>query len=123
MGPREGSEGGGGRGGEGKGGRGRGDAGSGAEKRGECESTRPPIDAGIVPGQPRETQDHLEVTQTGDLKGEDLGMGAMDTESSGEVVSDGASGGGAAINEFQGDWLGVGKGGQMVLNQDGRVQE
>ena len=88
-------------GGRGEGGGGRGGyAGSGTEKRGEGKGTRPPVDARVVSGQPGEAQDHLEVTQTGDLKGEGLGMGAMDTEGGGKIVSDGASGGDAAINEF-----------------------
>ena len=43
-------------------------------------------------------------------------MRAMDSETGGEVVGNGR--GRAAINELNGDGVGVGKGGQMGLEED-----
>ena len=42
-------------------------------------------------------------------KGEVLCVGATDTEACGEVVGDGIGRGSTAINQLQGDGLGVGK--------------
>ena len=90
----------GGRDGGGRGGRRRREAGGGAEKRGEGKGTPGPVDAGVVPGQPREPEDHLEVTQPGHLEGKILGMAAMDPDPGRQVVGDGSSRGRAAVYEF-----------------------
>ena len=47
----------------------------------------------------------------------------MNTQLGGEVVSDRARGRHTAIDEFQLDGDGMGKGEQMIANQDGGVQE
>ena len=58
------------------------------------------VNAGVVPGQPREPEDHLEVTQPGHFKGEVLCMSAMNPDPGRKVVSDGSSRGGTAVNEL-----------------------
>ena len=45
-----------------------------------------PIDAGIVPGQPRKAQHQLEVRQPGDWNGETLRVGGVNTQAGGEIV-------------------------------------
>ena len=87
-------------GGEGRGGWWGCDAGRGAEGGGEGKGTTGPIDAGVVPGQPREPEDHLEVTQPGHLEGKILWMIAMNSDSGRKIVSDGSSRGGAAADEL-----------------------
>ena len=54
-----------------EGGRGRGgcNAGGGAEGRCKGKGTPRPVDARVVPGQPRKSQHQLKVTQPGHLKG------------------------------------------------------
>ena len=76
------------------------DAGGGAERGSKGQSTPGPVDARIVPGQPGESQHQLEVTQPGHLKGKVLGMGAMNPDEDRDVVSDGSSRGGTAVNEL-----------------------
>ena len=47
------------------------------EGRGEGEGILPPVNARVVPDQPRETQHKLEVSQLEHLKGESLSVVAM----------------------------------------------
>ena len=82
-----------------------------------------PIDAGIVPGQPRKAQHQLEVRQPGDLKGETLRVGGMNTQAGGKVMGDRTGAGAATIDELQGDGVKVGNGVQVVVKEDRRVQE
>ena len=100
-----------------------GDAGGGTEGGGERQRAHSPVDARVVAPQPRKPEHHLEVAQPGHLKGEILRVRPMDTQLGGEVVSDRARGRHTAIDEFQLDRAGVGKGVQMIANQDGGVQE
>ena len=93
------------RGGEGRGGeRGGGwwrcDASRRAKGRGKGKGTTGPVNAGVVAGQPREPEHHLEVTQPGHLKGEVLRMSAMNPDPGRDVVSDGSSRGGTAVYEL-----------------------
>ena len=91
------------RGGRREGGRGRWrgcEAGGGAEGGGEGKGTPGPVYAGIVAGQPRKPEDHLEVTQPGHLKGKVLGMAAMYPDPGREVVGDGSSRGRTAVDEL-----------------------
>ena len=74
---------------------GRGAKGGGEGKRALCT-----VDAGVVPGQPREAQHQLKMTQPGDLKGEVLRMSAMDTDVCRKEVSDMTNRGCAAIDEL-----------------------
>ena len=90
-------------GGEGRGGEGGWwgcDAGRRAEGRGKGKGSTGPVNAGVVPGQPREAEHHLEVTQPGHLKGKVLRMSAMNPDPGRDVVSDGASRGGIAVYEL-----------------------
>ena len=82
-----------------------------------------PVDAWVVPCQPREAEDELEMAKASHLKGEVLGVGAMDTQAGRDVVGDRIMRGSAAINKLSGDGLGMGKRVEIVLNQDRRVQE
>ena len=61
------------------------DASRRAERRSEGERAPEPVDARVVPGQPWESQNQLEVTQPGHLKGKVLGMGAMNTDAGRDV--------------------------------------
>ena len=85
----------------------------------------PPVNARVVPSQPGEAQDQLEVSQREHLKGKGFSMVAMDAKLRGEKVSDRASGGTAAINEFNWDGLGKGGGVQMMQREraDGSMKE
>ena len=69
-----------------------------------------PIDAGIVPSQPRKAQHQLEVRQPGDLKGETLRVGGMNTQAGGKIMGDRTGAGAATIDELQGDGVMVGNG-------------
>ena len=73
--------------------------------------------------QPRKPQNQLKMAQRGDLKGEVLGVRAMDTYTGREIVCNGTCGWQTAVNQLQGDGEGVGEGTQVMLNQDGGVQE
>ena len=63
------------------------------------------------------------MAQTRDLKGEGLRVVAVDPKVSWEVVSDGTGSRNAAINELKGDGDAVGKGMQVMANQDGGIEE
>ena len=71
-----------------------------AEGRGKGEGTTGQVDTGVVPGQPRGPEHHLEVTQPGHLKGKVLNMGAMNPDAGRDVLSDGSSRGDTAVNEL-----------------------
>ena len=105
------------------GGGGRGEAGCGAEGRGKGEGASLPIDAGIVPGQPRKPQYQLDVRQPGDLKGETLCVGGMNTQAGGKIVGDRTGVGAATIDELQRDGVVVGNGVQFMVKEDRWVQE
>ena len=76
------------------------EAGKGVEGGGEGKGTPGLVNAGIVPGQPREPEDHLEVTQPGHLEGKILCMIAMNSDPGREIVSDGSNRGRAAVYEL-----------------------
>ena len=92
------------RGGEGRGGEGGGwwrcDAGRRTKGRGKGKETTRPVNAGVVPGQPRKAEHHLEVTQPGHLKGKVLYMSAMNPDPGRDLVSDGYSRGGTTVYEL-----------------------
>ena len=110
-----------GRGG-GRGGR-EGKTGAKTEGRGEGEGALPPVNARVVPSQPGETQDQLEVGQREHLKGKEFSVMDMNTECTGVGVSERTSRWAAAIDEFNGDGVGKGRGVQMVQGQNRRVEE
>ena len=76
-----------------------------------------------MPGQPREAQHQLEVRQPGDLKGETLRVGGVNTQAGGEIVGDRTGAWAATIDELQGDGVKVGNGVQVMLKEDRWVQE
>ena len=78
---------------------------------------------GIVADQPREAEDHLEVTKLHDIAGKDLGVDPMDPHTRSEVVSNSTCRRGVAVDELDGDGLGVLGGLQLMLNQDGGPQK
>ena len=88
------------RGGEERGGWRGSETGGGAEGGGEGKGTPGPVYARVVPGQPREPEDHLKVTQPGHLEGKILGMAAMDPDPGREIVGDGSSRGRTAVDEL-----------------------
>ena len=98
-------------------------AGGGAEVRGEGELARPPVDVGVVAGQPWEAQNELKMTQLHDMAGEILSVDTMDTEAGGVEVGNGACRGNAAIDELERNGEGVWEGLELMLNQDGGIQE
>ena len=63
------------------------------------------------------------MTQPGHLEGKILCMIAMNHDPGRDVVSDGSSRGGAAVDELYLDGLGVGKGWQVMLAQERWIQE
>ena len=70
------------------------------EGGGKGEGTVMPVDAWVVPCQPREAEDELEMAKASHLKGEVLGVGAMDTQAGREGVGDRTMRGSAAINKL-----------------------
>ena len=73
--------------------------------------------------EPREAEDELKVTKRHDMGGKGLRVCAMNAKRGCEIVSDGPSRGLAAIYEFERDGLDVLQGRQLMLNQDGGVEE
>ena len=61
--------------------------------------------------------------QPGDLKGETLRVGGMNTQAGGKIMGDRTGAGAATIDELQGDGVKVGNGVQVVVKEDRRVQE
>ena len=76
-----------------------------------------------MPNQPGKTQNHFEVAQLHDVAGEGLGVHPMDAQARSEVVGDRTGRGDAAVAELNGDGLSVWGGVQVILNQDGGVEE
>ena len=101
----------------------RGKASGGAQWGGGGEGASLPVNAGVVPCQPREAQHQLEVRQPGDLKGETLCVGGMNTQARGKIVGDRTGAGAATIDELQGDGVKVGNGVQVMLKEDRWVLE
>ena len=87
-----------------------------ADLRREGERARVPIDGGVVACEPGKSQDHLKVGEPNDIKGNVLRMHAMYSETGRKVV--GNERGRAAIDEFDKNGVGVGKGDQMGLEED-----
>ena len=75
--------------------------GGGAEWEGEGEGASLPVNAGVVPCQPREAQHQLEVRQPGDLKGETLRVGGMNTQAGGKIVGDRTDAGAATFEGLE----------------------
>ena len=73
--------------------------------------------------QPGKTQNHLEVAQGHDLTGKGFLMHALNAHTTSEVVSDGAGSRQTAVNQLNGDGVGVKERVQIVLLEDGGVQE
>ena len=86
--------------GEGRGGWWGCEAGRRAEGGGEGEGTPGPVYAGVVAGQPRKPEDHLEVTQPCHLESKILCMIAMYFDPGREIVGDGSSRGRTAVDEL-----------------------
>ena len=103
-------------GGEGDGRRQTGGEAKGGVKR---KFTRLPIDAGVVAGEPWETQDQGEVGQRDQLEGNILRVAAMNADAGKIEVGDG--GGRTAVDELNWDGAGMGLGLHIVLDKEGRV--
>ena len=84
-----------------------GQARGGTEAGSEVDLPLRPIHVGIVADQPREAEDHLEVTKLHDIAGKDLGVDPMDPHTRSEVVSNSTCRRGVAVDELDGDGLGV----------------
>ena len=102
-------------------GNGRGPTGGEAEGGVKRKLTRLPIDAGVVAGEPRETQDQREVGQRDQVEGNILRVAAMNADAGRIEVGDG--GGKTAVDELNWDGAGMGLGLQIVLENEGRVQK
>ena len=98
-------------------------AGGSAEGGGEGDRSRRPVQVWVVPNQPGETQNHLEVAELHDVAGEGFRVHPMDAHTSSDVVGDGSGSGDAAVDQLDGDGVDMGGGVQVVLLQDGGVQE
>ena len=92
-----------------------GEAGGGVKRK----LIRLPIYAGVVAGEPRETQDQREVGQRDQLEGNILRVAAMNADAGRIQVGDG--GGTTAVDELNSDGARMGLGLQIVLEKEGRV--
>ena len=82
----------------------RGKAGGGTERGVEGQGASPPVDPGVVAGEPWEPKHQLEVGELNDLQGNVLRVGAVDADAGRVEVGDRS---GAAADELHKDGVGV----------------
>ena len=100
-----------------------GQARGGTEAGTKAELARGPVQMGIMPDEPREAQDQLEVPELHNVAGKDFRMHAMNAHARRKVVGDRPSRRGTAVDQLNRNGLSMLEGLQLMLNKDGGVHE